>query len=107
MRILSLSLGILLGFFLAFVAVSAVECGQTPTDHCTISQDTTFTPGVYQVENITIIANNTLVDCSGAELQDKTYARARGVFHVGGTKDVTIKNCTMKGSTFAAISNNV
>ncbi len=91
MKFTSLLLGIFLGFFLAFTFVSAAECGKTPTDHCTISQDTTFTPGVYQVENLTFVVNSTTLDCNGARLIDKNLGRP--LIQVGGTKDITIKNC--------------
>ncbi|GEM_PF-3513192 len=97
MKSLAYVLGILLGFFLAFHIAVADECGQTPTDHCTISQSTTFTPGVYTVENITIIANDTVVDCNGAVF-DRIDAT---VFRVGGTQGVTIKNCRVTSGTTA------
>ena len=89
MRTLLFACAIFLGFFLSFSIVAADECGQTPTDHCTISTSTTFTPGNYQVENITIIANDTVVDCNSA-----SFTHVDGIlFNVGGTRGVTIKNC--------------
>ena len=90
MRTLPFIFAFLLVFSLTLHVVSAVECGQTPTDHCTISASTTFTPGNYQVENITIIANDTLVDCNGASF---SKPGAIPLFQVRGTEGVTIKNC--------------
>ncbi len=101
MKVLAYSLGIFLGFFLALTIVSAAECGQRPTDHCTISQNTAFTPGIYQVENITVAANDVVVNCRGA-IFNKVDAI---VFRVGNTRGVTIKNCSIIGGR--AVTNEV
>ncbi|MDP1694391.1 MAG: NosD domain-containing protein, partial [Candidatus Woesearchaeota archaeon] len=93
MRNLLFAFAVFLGILLSFHLVAAVECGQTPTDHCTISTSTTFTPGTYQVENLTIIANDTVIDCNGAQF-NKLNAL---LFVVDATEGVTIQNCYMSG----------
>ena len=83
------SIAFLLGFFLALPFLFAAECGQTPTSHCTLSVSTTFAPGTYaEVENLTVIANRTVVDCNGAVFTSTT---GQSLFHVGGTQGGTIK----------------
>ncbi|MBI1972935.1 right-handed parallel beta-helix repeat-containing protein [Candidatus Woesearchaeota archaeon] len=90
-------------FIFLLPLVAADECGSIPTDHCTISQDTTFTNGVYTVQNLSIISNSTTLDCNGATLIDKNSGYYT-LLRVGGTKDVVIKNCHFQ-IYGAAISN--
>lgn len=89
MKILAFALGIVLSLLLYAHSGSAVECGPTPTDHCIISQSTTFTPGNYQTENISIVGNNIDVDCNGAVFNHVDSI----LFNVAGTTRVTIHNC--------------
>src|SRR3989344_661930 len=102
MRTVLYTFAVFLGILLSFHLVAADECGQTPTDNCTISTSTTFTPGNYQVENITIIANDTVVDCNGA-----SFTHVYGIlFNVAGTTGVTIQNNPFEGVVLPILINN-
>ena len=73
----------------------AVECGSIPTDGCTITQDTTFNPGVYNLDyGIRISASNILLDCNGATLQGNGGSEGIEIYYL--QSNIGIKNCIVK-----------
>ena len=86
---------VLVSLILYALSVSAVECGSTPTDGCTVTVNTVFTPGTYNLPNgITVGANDVVLDCNYAVLVGDTT-------HIGITINSKnhniIKNCYVKG----------
>jgi parallel beta-helix repeat protein len=95
---------ILVIFLLIAPAVLAIECGNMPTSSCSVSQDTTFSQGIYSV-NLGIIINksNLVLDCNnswiyganlnfGIRAQDKT--------------GITIKNCKLTNYEYGVYLRN-
>jgi len=96
--------------------VSAVECGSAPINGCTITQDTIFDPGTYNLRNgIEIGADNVILDCNNAVLNgsgkssinNSCIASANGK-NIGilicQKKNVTIKNCYIDKYNYGIIA---
>ncbi|MCK5282199.1 MAG: hypothetical protein KAK00_02220 [Nanoarchaeota archaeon] len=86
----------ILVFIVSISFTYAVECGSTPTDRCTVSVDTNFTPGTYFLPNGIDIASSYIdLDCNGAALigSGSNYG-----IHIKGGKyyDNTIRNCNIR-----------
>ncbi|MBI2576065.1 right-handed parallel beta-helix repeat-containing protein [Candidatus Woesearchaeota archaeon] len=84
---------------LATSFTSAMECGSVPTDGCTVTVRTTFTPGTYFLPNgITIKKSGITLDCNQATLLgggNKTGIKVKGGFQKKVERS-TIKNCIVK-----------
>ena len=96
---------LLLGVFLISFA-SAVECGVTPTDGCTVSTSTTFNNGIYNFsETISIIGNNIILDCGESTINyayngsNSTYG-----FRISAHTNITIKNCILNNLNNSGIN---
>ena len=99
---------ILISFFLviSFSLVEARECGSVPTSNCEITLPTVFVPGNYSVQNISITADNTLLDCRGAILDaGNTGIQDAPIIFVGGVSGNTIQNCNFHNYPSRAIGN--
>jgi len=79
--------------FLVLVgSVFAVECGSVPTNGCTVSVDTTFEPGTYDLPGTSsdgtgiYINDSVILDCNGAVLNTPRI-------NLGSVGGITIKNC--------------
>lgn len=90
--------------FFSFPSVFAVECGATPTDHCTISRNTVFTQGKYTVHNITFVRDNVLLNCNGATLTGKSD-NPLPMLYVGARSGLVIQNCNFQNYYSDVISN--
>ncbi len=94
----------------------ASECGSVPTDGCSITTSTTFTPGIYNLPSGMKIygASNIVLDCNGAILNGAGYSGSNGMFTYDTTMplplaNVTIKNCIIKNydvGVYLANANN-
>lgn len=71
------------------------ECGSNPIDNCDVRQNTTFSPGVYDLPNgIDICANNIVLDCNGATIMGNgTVPSDASGLTVNEKTNTTIKNC--------------
>lgn len=89
---------VLVIFVSGFSIVSAVECGNVPTDNCVVNYNTTFDTGIYTLTNgIKINSSNILLDCNGSTLRSGAsgYSGTTGINFQ--SKDfVTIKNCIIE-----------
>jgi len=73
---------------------SAVECGSTPTNSCTVSQNTVFNTGTYNLPSgIDITAGNIVLDCNGSILNGS--GSSDGIYNRDSV-GVTIKNCIIQ-----------
>lgn len=83
-------------------SVNAVECGSTPTDGCTVTVDTTFNPGTYDLPNgIGIGANGVILNCNGASLKNENFSpsyQSGGLININTNGNV-IKNCIIYNSS--------
>lgn len=90
---------IVLTVFLVLIlaaGVSAIECGPTPTDGCKVTVDTIFDPGIYQMPTgLTIVANNTVLDCNGATLNGtQSGPTTKGIYTLR-VNNIKVKNCIL------------
>lgn len=102
-------------FFLFIEFAEAVECGNVPTDGCSITRDTIFAKGSYILPHgIIINAHGVSLDCNGAILNgEHNFQNGITIFR---KENVTVKNCNsinyeranlfVKESDFANIENN-
>ncbi|MDA1197212.1 MAG: hypothetical protein O2779_04580 [Nanoarchaeota archaeon] len=77
----------------------AEECGSNPNNKngCTVSENTTFTPGTYPLSlGIKINAKNIELDCNGATLQGSGSGTGIAVDDIDKTDNNMIKNCNIK-----------
>ena len=81
--------------FVSYPAVSAVECGATPTDGCTVSQNTVFAQATYNLPNgISIVAPSLLLNCNGATLRGSFTAGKNAItLQPAASKNLIIRNC--------------
>ncbi len=85
-----------MGLFMAGLPlISAVECGSVPTDGCTITQNTTFTQGTYNLPNGIGFDSQfgLLLDCNGATLIGS--GSSNGIT-LDASNRINIKNCMIK-----------
>lgn len=76
--------------------VSAVECSSVPTDGCTISTDTTFDTGIYNLPNGIEFPkdnNDNLLNCNGSILIGSGLDNG---IHLNGADRNIIENCIIK-----------
>jgi len=74
--------------------VLAVECGSVPTNGCTITQNTTFVNGTYNLPNgIDIENSNIFLDCNNSMIRGDNLVNTYGIFIVADRDYNTIKNC--------------
>ncbi|MBI3623897.1 hypothetical protein HY212_07510 [Candidatus Pacearchaeota archaeon] len=89
--------------------IADAECGSVPTDNCDVRQNTTFTPGTYNLPNgIDVCANEIVLDCNGSTIISVNYPI--NIYLINGS---TIKNCNLTNngidllaSNFNVIANN-
>ncbi|MBI2139616.1 hypothetical protein HYU14_01720 [Candidatus Woesearchaeota archaeon] len=86
-------------FLLAAGISYGAECGSVPTDGCTVTVRTTFTPGTYFLPNgITVKKSGITLDCNQSTLLgvgNRTGIRVNGGFQ-NKVEQSTIKNCIVK-----------
>lgn len=93
---------ILIGTILCFIFlvhfVSAVECGSIPTNGCTITQNTNFTNGTYNLPSgVRIITSGITLDCQNSTLIGDGGVFSYGILLQGSYNSNTIKNCNFEG----------
>jgi hypothetical protein len=77
------------------------ECGPIPTDGCSISVSTNFTPGSYYLPNgISFTADNISLDCKGATLVGNDSIYGNNDIQINGIasnmhNNIAIKNCNL------------
>jgi hypothetical protein len=94
----------------ATAAQPNAECGQIPTDACSITISTTFQRGTYYLPSgISAQGNNIKLDCNGSTLYgDGPTTTFNGVFLYNYPSNFTLKNCIIKNyGTGIYITNNV
>ena len=119
---------LLIGMFV-FVMISgmgnAVECGNVPTDQCTVTASTVFANGNYylndslggvgigairvQVDNIVLDCNNSFIignTTTGENVAPQTIGL---IFNTASRKNITIQNCNLNNfwSSFKTRGNNL
>ena len=77
--------------------VLAIECGSIPTDGCTISTNTTFISGAYNLPNgFKIVASSIVLDCNGSTFIGDKSNEGIEIYDSTGRNNNTIKNCNLK-----------
>ncbi len=86
-------------FSLLFISTAyALECNQTPTDGCEVTQNTTFNPGTYSLPNgIIINADNIVLDCNNAVLNG--LGSNTGIY-LNNKNNNIVKNCTVSNYNY-------
>jgi len=84
---------------------SAVECGSVPTNGCSVTQNTTFNQGTYNLPNgINIGMSNTLLNCNGSTLVGSSSNNGINNDYYDNT---VITNCIVKNYTNGIRLNHV
>lgn len=86
--------------FIDKIMIGGVECGNIPTDGCTITKNTTFNRGSYFLPNgfdivqrngITLDCNNSIIYGLGQSEDIPSYG-----LYLYGANNITIKNCIFR-----------
>lgn len=101
MRLKGLTILISVFVFLIKLA-SAQSCSTNFVSGCSIDQNLTLNPGVYNIESISFSADNVALDCNGAVLNGDN--NGHGIFVINRT-GIVIKNCNLTNYNHAITSN--